>query len=119
MLAWDREAVTPFLERAESVPPWLLPRLVIHESCSYLTRTLPALPVDPDDSEDVDTDSDDHGYDALTGGLMARTPVVQRSKASMRPKHPDDHPGLRERYRPRAQYADEEVDVRWSRRPTS
>ena len=73
------------------VYPWGLPKLQVHPSCKYLIRTLPALPLDEKNSEDVDTDSDDHGYDGITAWLMARTPAVERPKDP--PKHPDDHAG--------------------------
>lgn len=41
------------------------PRLLIYSTCTYLIRTLPALPRDPKHPEDVDTKADDHAYDAL------------------------------------------------------
>jgi hypothetical protein len=110
-LRWDRDAVLPFLERGEPVPSWLLPRLIVHESCTYLVRTLPALPLDETDSEDVDTDADDHGYDALSGGLMARLPQVKRAE---KPKHPDDHPGWAKQ---RKELAALEDEPRWTRVP--
>lgn len=59
-----------------TVKQWDQPMLKFHESCAYAIRTIPALPLDPNDSEDVDSDADDHPYDAITGGLMARVPVV-------------------------------------------
>lgn len=55
-------------------------RLQIHPDCKYLIRTLPALPLSPTNSEDVDTNADDHAYDAVAGWLMARTPHVERAK---------------------------------------
>lgn len=41
------------------------PRLLIYSTCRYLIRTLPALVRDDRNPEDVDTDGDDHAYDAL------------------------------------------------------
>jgi hypothetical protein len=61
-----------------TVPAHLRPRLTVHPDCPYLTRTLPVLPVSPDNSEDVDTTADDHVYDALRYALMSRTPRTQR-----------------------------------------
>jgi hypothetical protein len=45
------------------------PGLVIFTTCENLVRTLPALPYDKVKVEDVDTDAEDHGYDALKYGL--------------------------------------------------
>lgn len=44
------------------------PKLRITDSCEYLIKTIPYLPVDKKNQEDVDTDSEDHGYDALRYG---------------------------------------------------
>ena len=48
------------------------PKLKIFRNCRNLIRTLPMLPLDPNDPEDVDTKSEDHAYDALRYGCMAR-----------------------------------------------
>jgi hypothetical protein len=42
-----------------------LPRLLIHSTCTNLIKTLPAMPRDRKNPEDVDTTSDDHWGDAL------------------------------------------------------
>lgn len=42
-----------------------LPRLLIHSSCVNLIRTLPALPRDKKNPDDVDTTAEDHAPDAL------------------------------------------------------
>jgi hypothetical protein len=47
-------------------------KLKIFKNCRNLIQHLPALPVDPNDSEDVDTKALDHSYDALRYGLMSR-----------------------------------------------
>lgn len=47
------------------------PRLLIYNTCRHLIRTLPALPRSPRNPEDVDTDAEDHAYDALRYLLMA------------------------------------------------
>jgi len=47
------------------------PKLQVFENCVNLIRTLPALPYDNITVEDVDTDAEDHPYDALRYGLMA------------------------------------------------
>jgi len=45
---------------ADGFPWWQ-----ITAACPNLLRTLPELPHDPDDPEDVDTDAEDHAYDAV------------------------------------------------------
>ena len=48
------------------------PRLVIFNTCTNLIAQLPILPLDKDNIEDVDTDAEDHLYDALRYGVMTR-----------------------------------------------
>lgn len=48
------------------------PHLFITENCKNLIRTLPALVHDPHNVEDVDSDCEDHGPDALRYGIMSR-----------------------------------------------
>lgn len=48
------------------------PMLQIFSNCTNLIRTLPNLPLDKHNSEDVDTDSEDHAYDAARYGIMSR-----------------------------------------------
>jgi hypothetical protein len=48
------------------------PRLVIFNTCKNLIAQLPALPLDKNNPEDVDTKAEDHLYDALRYGLMSR-----------------------------------------------
>lgn len=45
------------------------PGIVIFSTCQNLIRTLPALPYDTINVEDVDTKAEDHAYDALRYGL--------------------------------------------------
>jgi PBSX family phage terminase large subunit len=49
-----------------------LSKLKVFESCKHLVRTLPSLPIDMRNPEDVDTDAEDHAYDALRYGVMSR-----------------------------------------------
>jgi len=42
-----------------------LPGLIVFRTCKNLVRTLPALPYSSQHPEDVDTDAEDHAYDAL------------------------------------------------------
>lgn len=48
------------------------PMLYVFSTCVHLIRTLPALQHDEAKPEDVDTDAEDHGPDALRYGCMAR-----------------------------------------------
>lgn len=55
------------------------PGLVIFSNCTNLIRTLPVLPLDKKTLEDVDTDAEDHAYDALRYGLASR-PMIPKSQ---------------------------------------
>lgn len=46
------------------------PGLQVFNTCSLLVASIPSLPIDPSNPEDVDTNSDDHLYDALRYGLV-------------------------------------------------
>lgn len=48
------------------------PRIAIFSSCRHLISQLPALPLSKSNPEDVDTNSEDHLYDALRYGCMTR-----------------------------------------------
>ncbi len=48
------------------------PKLKIFSNCANLIRTLPQLPLDENNQEDVDTKAEDHAYDALRYGCMSR-----------------------------------------------
>ena len=56
------------------------PSLFILDNCVNLIRTLPMLPTDKNNPEDVDTHAEDHAYDALRYGCMSRPihPVSQK-----------------------------------------
>lgn len=58
------------------------PGLVISEDCKSLIRTLPTLPADPRNPEDVDTAVEDHLFDCLRYGIMHREwkPVIEEEK---------------------------------------
>lgn len=62
------------------------PLLYIFETCVHLIRTLPALQHDEHDPEDVDSDQEDHGPDALRYGCMARPIIRDGMKAPSGPK---------------------------------
>lgn len=46
------------------------PKWYIFSNCTHLIRTMPELPMDQTRIEDVDTDAEDHAYDAARYGLM-------------------------------------------------
>ena len=48
------------------------PRLVFFNTCTNVIAQLPALPLDKKNPEDVDTNAEDHLYDALRYGVMTR-----------------------------------------------
>ena len=48
------------------------PRLVFFNSCINTISQLPALPLDKNNPEDVDTHAEDHLYDAIRYGIMTR-----------------------------------------------
>src|SRR5690606_41607843 len=104
-----------------SIPPWGYPRLQVHPDCTELIRTLPRLPRDPKNMEDVDTDAADDPYDAITSWLMARTPHVERER--QRRQSVGGRPGFRDGRRvdagrPAAPW-DEDIEPgpRWQRVP--
>ena len=48
------------------------PRLVFFSSCNNMIAQLPGIPLDKKNHEDVDTNAEDHLYDALRYGIMTR-----------------------------------------------
>jgi hypothetical protein len=79
VLGWQR--FQHWLELAPDGRPWLL----IDPRCPYLVESLPTLVSDRHDADDVDTEGDDHGADAIRYGLMSR-PLPTR--ASGREQYP-------------------------------
>jgi hypothetical protein len=61
----DRHARVQRVKAALSTAPDGFPWWQITAACPNLLRTLPQLPFDPDDREDVDTDAEDHAYDEV------------------------------------------------------
>lgn len=82
-----------FARRARdgSVPLWGQPRLKFRETCKHAIRTIPQLPIDPRDPEDVDTTAEDHPYDG-TGYLLMSRPPLAPLPAEPRDEH--THPGF-------------------------
>lgn len=70
-----RQSLLHELLRIPTEAPGGVPQLrFVKEATPYLIRTIPALPYDDKNADDVDTNAEDHGYDALTYCLMARLP---------------------------------------------
>lgn len=66
------------------------PGLVIFSTCANLIRTLPSLPYDQYQAEDVDTNAEDHAYDGLRYGLTNYQPqaLAQLNKPTKRTPSP-------------------------------
>lgn len=90
--------------------PWCRPLLTVQARCRHGIRTLPALPVDPDTpDEDVDTDAEDHWYDALCFVLLALPePPAAKEPPSSELTHPGIDPARRRRRPQRTQLTPEE-----------
>jgi hypothetical protein len=72
--------------------PGPAPRCRFHPDCKNAIRTISALPISPTNTEDVDTEAEDHPYDGWTYGLQCRVPQVERDESG---RVPDDrHPGF-------------------------
>ena len=65
------------------------PGLRIFSNCRNLIRTLPLLPLDDNNPEDINTHAEDHAYDALRYGCMSRpthTSYANRFNKTPRPQ---------------------------------
>lgn len=78
------------------------PMLVVFDTCKAFLRTVPVLPHDPKNAEDIDTRAEDHVADETRYACMSRP--WARSLPEERPKKPDD-------YRPHR--ADAESQMSW------
>lgn len=56
-----------------------MPGLYISRNCTYAWETLPSLPRDPRDCEDVDSSAPDHAADALRYGCVWKPPSVRQT----------------------------------------
>jgi hypothetical protein len=65
-----------------------MPYLQIHPNCRNLIRTLPALVYDENHPEDIDTEGEDHAYDAMSLGLLMEAPDFAASGALKTPSDP-------------------------------
>jgi hypothetical protein len=67
-----RLAIRPCGRYNEEGEEILQPSVKIFSSCKNLIRTLPVLPLDKNNTEDVNTDAEDHPYDAFRYGCSSR-----------------------------------------------
>jgi len=79
----DRLTGVRRVHQALAMRPDGKPGLLVFRTCVNLIRTLPALPYDAARVEDVDTDAEDHAYDALRYGLMRG---IQRETERYQPR---------------------------------
>jgi hypothetical protein len=57
-----------------------IPGLIVFNTCKHLIRTLPALCYSKSHPEDVNTDSEDHLFDATRYALTRRVTQVQPNR---------------------------------------
>lgn len=68
------------------------PLLQVYDTCRDIIRTLPALPRDKRDPEDVDTTTEDHLADALRYGVMFLAGRSQEARNAPPPRGPQARP---------------------------
>ena len=71
------------------------PGIRIFSTCRNLIRTLPILPLDENNPEDINTDVEDHAYDALRYGCMSRPIHTSYAQRFNRQTHPQFKPADR------------------------
>jgi len=78
-VGWDQLRQYLDGELGEDLKPTGVPLLYFTEDCEHTIRTLPAVPHDETDPEDVDTDSEDHAADETRYATMSR-PFLRRKQ---------------------------------------
>lgn len=58
------------------------PGIIFFKRCKHAIETIPALPRDKNNPEDVDTNGDDHAYDAVTYGLQWKGNTFERRRVN-------------------------------------
>jgi hypothetical protein len=61
-------------------------KLKVFSSCKHWLRTIPSLPPDDDNPEDVDTNAEDHAWDATRYGIMRRRRAPTEEQKSADPE---------------------------------
>jgi len=64
-------------------------KLKVFSTCTHWLRTVPALPPDDDNPEDVDTKAEDHAWDATRYGVMRRRRTPDAEQMSPDPESSD------------------------------
>lgn len=73
MLKWKMDA-------EGNIPRHFLPKARFHPRCTEIIRTLPILPIDEKDLEDVDTEAEDHPWDGWSYPLLLNQAPPDRVK---------------------------------------
>ncbi len=68
-----------FRERIKVPEDGTMPMLMVYSNCKQFIRTITTLPMDPTRIEQIDTNAEDHAYDAAAQICMARPIVSQPS----------------------------------------
>ena len=63
----------------------------VFNTCTNLVRTLPTLPISKTNSEDVDTKTEDHAYDALRYMVMSRQTSANLYNIQMKQQQQTQH----------------------------
>lgn len=58
------------------------PSIFFFSNCINTIRTVPMVPIDKNNPDDIDTDSEDHALDALRYGIMSRPHMAARPSSS-------------------------------------
>jgi hypothetical protein len=78
----DRKTGAKIFYDALDIPDDEIPRLRFTDQCEYCIETIPNLTNAENDPEDVDSDSEDHAYDAARYGIMTVLESVAVKKES-------------------------------------
>ena len=57
-----------------------MPGIRFFKNCKAAIESIPTLPRDEDNPEDVDTDANDHAFDGVTYGLQWKTRKIRRKR---------------------------------------
>ena len=70
-------------------------RVKVHDNCVHFIRTISSLQTDPRDTTDINSKGEDHGYDAVCGGIwrIVNTPKRARFDPIRDSFFEDNHPG--------------------------
>lgn len=75
--------IRQFRERLKIPEDGTMPMMMIYPECTQFARTIPDIPVDKNNPEEVDTKSEDHVFDESCHFAMARPIALQTPKPSL------------------------------------